>query len=309
MKVKTCSAMIKAAGANEGTEEGVFEAIVASYNVDSIGDRIIPGAFKKSLDAWKARGNPIPVLWAHKSDDPDYHIGHVLEAEERPEGLWVKAQLDIDDPGSKSAKIYRLLKGRRVTQFSFAYDEVDARPAEKSDDGAKKDLHELALHEIGPCLIGMNRQTSLLDVKSASQGQRPSSATIDVTIGDRKYVGTVDAKGHLAIGDPIAEPAPAQACESCGESDHIECFDQKTAHPTVFDVIEGIKASGVLSKEHVPVLETMLADLAAGMGALADVLDVLVGPEADEKAKPAQPADVPAPEAKDVEPARPGTAS
>jgi len=75
MKVKTCSATIKAAGTHEGTEEGVFEAYVATYDVDSVGDRIIPGAFAKTLDEWKASGDPIPVVWSHKSDDPEYHIG------------------------------------------------------------------------------------------------------------------------------------------------------------------------------------------------------------------------------------------
>src|SRR5690606_36653199 len=165
MQVKMCPATIKAAGTHEGTEEGVFEAIVATYDVDSVGDRIIPGAFAKTLAEWKASGDPIPVVWSHKSDDPDYHIGEVLEAEERPEGLWVKARIDLDDPAAKSAKVYRLLKGRRIRQFSFAYDVLAARPVEKSADGARQELHELKVYEVGPCMIGANQATQLLGVK------------------------------------------------------------------------------------------------------------------------------------------------
>src|SRR5690606_29066225 len=199
MQVKMCPATIKAAGTHEGTEEGVFEAIVATYDVDSVGDRIIPGAFAKTLAEWKASGDPIPVVWSHKSDDPDYHIGEVLEAEERPEGLWVKARIDLDDPAAKSAKVYRLLKGRRIRQFSFAYDvlaarpveksadgarqelhelkgrrirpfsfaydALGARPVEKSADGARQELHELKVYEVGPCMIGANQATQLLGVK------------------------------------------------------------------------------------------------------------------------------------------------
>jgi HK97 family phage prohead protease len=164
MQVKTCPATIKAAGAHEGTDEGIVEAIVAAYNVDSVGDRIIPGAFAKTLARRKESGTVIPFVWSHKSDDPDYHIGEVLEAEERPEGLWVKARIDLDEP--KAAKAYRLIKGRRIANYSFAYDEVDARPATKSDDGAKQDLFELELHECGPTMIGANRQTSTVAVKS-----------------------------------------------------------------------------------------------------------------------------------------------
>lgn len=294
MQVKTCVATIKAAGPNEGTEEGVFEAIVAAYNVDSVGDRIVPGAFKKSLDAWKASGDPIPVLWAHKSDDPEYHIGHVLEAEERPEGLWVKAQIDIDDPASKSAKVYRLLKGRRVRNFSFAYDEIDARPVEKSGDGATKELHELALHEVGPCLIGANRRTSLLDVKSDPTAQAVT----------RKTWTKVDADGT---------PAPGQECEVCGEAGHIECFDDakaalKSAEIKTSDVVAALKDGRALSKEHITALAGLLVDIAGKAEELGDVLDVLAGPESGEKATPAQPAESSASPAKD-QPARPGTAS
>ncbi|MDP9145043.1 MAG: HK97 family phage prohead protease, partial [Actinomycetota bacterium] len=302
MQVKTCPAFIKAAGAEDGADEGVFEAIVAAYNIDSVNDRIVPGAFKKSLDEWKASGDPIPVLWSHKSDDPDYHIGFVEDAEERPEGLWVKARIDMDEP--KSRKIFKLMKGRRIRSFSFSYDIVSAKPGKKDDGGDVQDLHELHIHEIGPCLIPANRETNLLGVKNtpeldlAKVPPQPMTVTVELNEREKALIKAFRAAD--------GEAAPGQVCGSCGEPGHLTCFEQKT---TVSDVIEGIKASGGLSKEHVPVLETLLADLAAGMGSLADVLDVLVGPEADEKAKPAQPADVPAPEAKDVEPARPGTAS
>ncbi|GAA3384487.1 HK97 family phage prohead protease [Streptomyces racemochromogenes] len=169
MRIKSCPVRIKAAGENEGTDDGVFEAIVAAYNVDSVGDKIMPGAFGETLNEWKSSGNPIPVLWSHMSHDPDYHIGEVLEAEERPEGLWVKARIDLDSP--KAAQVYKLLKGRRVTQFSFAYDVLDGGPAKgKADEGEEGEafeLRKLKLYEVGPTLIGANQATELLDVKSA----------------------------------------------------------------------------------------------------------------------------------------------
>lgn len=201
MQVKTCPAQIKAAGTHEGTEEGVFEALVATYDVDSVGDRIVPGAFAKTLEQWKTAGDPIPVVWSHKSDDPEYHIGFVEQAEERDGGLWVKGRIDIDDPSSKSAKVYKLLKGRRVTQFSFAYDEVDARPIEKSDDGATKELHELKVYEVGPCMIGANQRTQLLGVKH-EQG-----VTVNVnTLGEgMNFSGPAAEKAAAKISDSAAE--------------------------------------------------------------------------------------------------------
>ena len=207
MQVKTCPAQIKAAGTHEGTEEGVFEAIVATYDVDSVGDRIVYGAFKKTLEQWKATGNPIPVVWSHKSDDPDYHIGEVLDAEEREGvGLWVKSRIDTDAP--KAAQVYRLLKGRRVTQMSFAYDEVDARPITKSDDGAMKELHELKVYEVGPCMIGANQRTQLLGVKH-EQDVQPQKVS-DTAAGE-KAGRVLSRKNEDALSSALAKMDAAVA--------------------------------------------------------------------------------------------------
>ena len=166
MRIKSCPVRIKAAGEHEGTDEGTFEAIVAAYNLDSVGDKITPGAFAETLAEWKGRGDPIPVLWSHMSHDPEYHIGEVLEAEERPEGLWVKARIDLE-PGSKAKKVYDLLKGRRVTQFSFAYDVEEGAWVDQKDGEGYYELRKLKLYEVGPTLIGADQSTELLDVKSA----------------------------------------------------------------------------------------------------------------------------------------------
>lgn len=169
MRIKSVPVRIKAAGTNEGTDEGVFEAIVAAYNRDSVGDKITPGAFAETLAQWQASGDPIPVLWSHMSHDPDYHIGEVLEAKETEEGLWVKARLDTD-AGSKAAQVYKLLKGRRVTQFSFAYDIEEGAWVDQKDGESYYELRKLKLYEVGPTLIGANQATELLDVKSSDGG-------------------------------------------------------------------------------------------------------------------------------------------
>lgn len=208
MQVKTCPITVKTAGEHEGIEEGIVEAIVAAYNVDSCGDQIIPGAFAKSLERHKAAGNRIPYVWSHKSDDLDSYIGEVVEAEERPEGLWVRAKLDIDEP--KAAKAYRLLKGRRVSQFSFAYTEIDARPGTK--DGAQKELHELDIHECGPTMVGMNQSTQLLGVKSAvgSHSTATSDASWDGPAAEKKLPDELTeeiGRAMYAWKDPDGDPS------------------------------------------------------------------------------------------------------
>lgn len=161
MRTKQAAAGVhlKAFNATEGT----FEALVSVFGVvDRVGDRVMPGAFTATLARWAASGDPVPCIWAHDWDNPEAHIGVVLDAEERSAGLWAKCRLDIDRPFA--AKVYDLLAGRRIREFSFAYDVIRER---RAADGANE-LLELDLIEVGPCLKGVNPDTSLLATKSRS---------------------------------------------------------------------------------------------------------------------------------------------
>lgn len=158
----------------DGAAEGTFEALVSVFgNRDTYGDVVVRGAFTDTLAEWGESGDPIPVLWSHMSMDPDMHIGWVEKAEERDEGLWVRGRIDLDS--AKAAQVYRLLKGRRVTQFSFAFDIIDA--AEVVYDGQPVfELRKLKLYEVGPCLIGVNQETELLTVKAAVEAQAAAAS-------------------------------------------------------------------------------------------------------------------------------------
>lgn len=163
---KTYPAKIKATGTEGGLAEGQFRALVSVFgNKDAYGDVVVPGAFKDTLEEWSASGDSIPVYWSHQMHDPDFNIGYVVEAKETDEGLEVLAQVDLEDDASPKAKqAYRLLKGRRVREFSFAYDVVDGGPVEKDGD-SYNELRTLKLYEVGPTPIGANPATELIGVK------------------------------------------------------------------------------------------------------------------------------------------------
>jgi uncharacterized protein len=167
MLQKQAPVRVKAVGSDDGLADGQFRALVSVFgNEDSYGDVVMPGAFTKTLADWADSGDPIPVYWSHRMDDPDYNLGTVLQATETDQGLEVLAQLDLD--GAKAQQVYRLLKGRRVTQFSFAYDVVSGGWAQ-TDGREVYQLNELKLYEVGPTPIGANQETELIGVKSASE--------------------------------------------------------------------------------------------------------------------------------------------
>ena len=155
--------------------KGVFEAIVAVFNnVDRAGDKILPGAFADSLADWDAKGRPIPVIFSHQWENLDAHIGQVSEAKEVDDGLYVKGQLDMDEPFAQ--RVWKKMKAGTLAEFSFAYDIVDAAQV-KTNGEYINELRKLNLLEVGPCLVGMNPETQLLGVKegrrnAAKDGER-----------------------------------------------------------------------------------------------------------------------------------------
>lgn len=167
------------------TDEGTFEAIVSVFNNKDLGgDIVMPGAFTKSLQTWQEVGDPIPIYWSHRMDDPLMNIGAVEHAKELsggdpaiPEwanahvkdngGLFVKGRLDDFGLG---AHVQHLMKTRRVKQFSFSYDVLRET---KSKDNTANELHELWLHEVGPTPLGMNPLTELIAAKAAQPDPPP----------------------------------------------------------------------------------------------------------------------------------------
>lgn len=174
----------------DGAPPGTFEAVVSVFgNVDLAGEVVVAGAFKASLARWASSGDPIPVIFSHQWDNLDAHVGIVTDAKEllpgdpmlagtpiaNNGGLWVKMALDTEEDfaGRLATKMAR----RSIKEFSFAYDVLNAKPS--STAGAKLDLLELDIIEVGPTLKGMNPTTELLTAK-ASRFRAKELADLDV---------------------------------------------------------------------------------------------------------------------------------
>ncbi|PZH18766.1 HK97 family phage prohead protease [Streptomyces sp. NTH33] len=209
-RTKEAHARIKAAGPADGLQEGQFRALVSVFgNEDSVGDVIAPGAFAQVLAEWKASGDPIPVIWAHKWGDPFAHIGSVLEATETADGLEVLAQIEDMDTNPTARHVHGLLKGRRIKQFSFAYDVgeggwVDTDDLANHPWGEYYEIRKFsALYEVGPCLVGANQQTELLAAKAAEIVRGVKEGRV---LAGAHYDRLVSA--HQAIGEVLAAAEP-----------------------------------------------------------------------------------------------------
>lgn len=149
-------------------DQGRFQAMASTYDIDSVGDKVRPGAFTKTLADWAAKGDNIPLLWSHRMDDPDYNLGHVLDAKEVANGLLVDVQLDLTH--AKAVQAYKLLKGKRVNNLSFAYKtEDEGRVTDPVSGKSYNELRQLKMYEVSLTPIGANQHTQVLGVKEAAE--------------------------------------------------------------------------------------------------------------------------------------------
>jgi len=104
--------------------------------------------------------------------------------------------------------VYRLLKGRRVTQFSFAYDVNEG--AWVSDDehpwGGYYELRRLKLHEVGPCLVGANQETELIAAKAAGLVRGAKAGRV---LSQKNFESLTAA--YEAIGEVLDAAQPEKA--------------------------------------------------------------------------------------------------
>lgn len=194
------------ARATTTTDQGSFEAIAAAYSVDRVGDRIVPGAFSKSIERWQASGKSVPLHWNHQGEPEDI-IGTVdpSSMEETDLGLKVAGRLDLD-ASEKAREAWRAMKTGSMS-LSFGYMVV----AEKQADDANE-LHELDLFEISVVPGPANADTRFLSLKSMSDDQ------LREELGNlRKRVDEIEAQ--LEDQPPDADDVEDEPGESQQASD------------------------------------------------------------------------------------------
>jgi HK97 family phage prohead protease len=211
-------AELKATGS---AKSGRFEAIVSVFgNVDSVGDRMMPGSFVRTLKAPpEGRGFP-PIVWSHLWGVVP--IGASMRAEEqfgvetplgKIDGLFIEGQLLVDDHQT-AREVYaamRTLGGDGLPplrEFSFGYRVVKAEFVSETptlEDGTEgepieiRDIYDVDLFEVGPTLVGMNDATALLGVKSFAGAAANELADL------------------LRKGTPLKQPEPKQDAGEKGD--------------------------------------------------------------------------------------------
>lgn len=188
---------LKAAGdpGADDLEPGQFKAYASTWTrtPDSYGDIVLKGAFADTLAEWDASGAPVPVLFGHDLVDPFSNIGATVSLAEDDHGLLAKIQLDLENP--KGAQVYRMLKGRRIGQMSFAYDTLEDGIVDLGKGETARELRKLKLYEISVVPFGANSDTEVLAVKALAEGLKAgrvlSTKNLDSLVAAREMLDAV----------------------------------------------------------------------------------------------------------------------
>jgi HK97 family phage prohead protease len=178
-------ALLETKGKKEG---GAFEAIVSVFgNVDRENDRMQPGAFKRTLQPPSEGGRGYPaIVYAHQWTTVP--IGVSAKCEEvagvevkdangsrKVDGLFVDAELFVGET-QLATEVYTAMSRKggdglpALRDFSFGYrpTATGAKFVTETINGKStkiRDLSDVDLWEVGPCLVGMNPETQLLGTK------------------------------------------------------------------------------------------------------------------------------------------------
>jgi HK97 family phage prohead protease len=155
IRVKSHAERIKAADGDSRE----FEGYVSVFgNIDSYGEKVMPGAFANSLARHKREGTMPLLLWQHNSDDP---IGVWDDLSDDGKGLYGKGHLLTGVQSAEEA--YVRLKAGAVWGLSIGYREVDVTPA---DGGEARLLNDLDLIEASIVSFPANRRAGVDTVKA-----------------------------------------------------------------------------------------------------------------------------------------------
>lgn len=172
-------------------EDGTFDGFGSVFgNVDSYKEIVAPGAFTETLSAWKSAGRLPPVLWQHRSGEP---IGPYLEMEEKPQGLWVKGQLLVDDV-QRAKEARALMKAKAVNGLSIGF--VTREDSYDRVTGIRT-LKKVDLWEVSVVTFPANPAAQISSVKSAIDGIQ-SYAEAEAFLREVGRLSKADATGFIA---------------------------------------------------------------------------------------------------------------
>tara|TARA_Y100000004_G_C8920212_1_gene415085 strand:+ start:262 stop:1533 length:1272 start_codon:yes stop_codon:yes gene_type:complete len=193
-------------------EKGQVEAVFSVYNkLDTDGDVVIPGAIKSGF-----KDNQVPMVFAHKWDQP---IGKGTIETDDDKATFRGTFFMGTEAGKEAYNLAKEMGDLQEWSFGFRINDYEVAPFKKDGIDEEVDvryLKDLEVFEVSPVLVGANRETYTLAIKSGEEAVYESS----------------DEKAALAkdIFDNPAEAMERSKELSCAVGVHTEKMDGKEVY-------------------------------------------------------------------------------
>jgi uncharacterized protein len=175
-------------------DDGSFEGYGSTFgNVDLGKDRVVEGAFDRTLAAHKKEGTLPSMYFSHIGSEP---IGDWKFIETDKKGLWGSGQLWIGKGIPKAEQAYMMMKGTGKKGLSIGYASVRSSYDDKK---GIRNLEDVDLYEISPTSMPMNPKATVTGVKDAS-GNFLSKRELEQALRDVMGCSASEAKAFLAKG-------------------------------------------------------------------------------------------------------------
>ncbi|HDT13432.1 MAG TPA: HK97 family phage prohead protease, partial [Candidatus Aminicenantes bacterium] len=193
---------------------GSFSGYASVFGeVDSYGDVVIRGAFRKTLRDKRQ----FPVLWSHNIMEP---IG-IIRGQEDERGLEIEGQLNLDV--QRGREIRSLMKQGAVTGLSIGYQVIKDAPGKEP---AARELREINLWEISPCVFPACEPARVGEVKLE-----------DLASDGFDLEERLEAGFGPEIGPDELKPYPNEHAARLQDPDKFDKFRRK-ADGTLFNTIK-----------------------------------------------------------------------
>lgn len=227
-------------------EPGTFAGYASVFgNIDQGGDIVHPGAFKRTLNAYRQSKKRIPLLYGHETGLREV-VGYIDPADLQEDGKGLrltKGVLMIDDlEAARTA--HALMKSGVLTDMSFGYDAV-----KKDWTGATRNLREVKLYEVSLVLWPMNEESNVTDVKGAPAASH--KAADFATILRREVVEADLYEKRWKMNSALAEAMHGAMCDDeMSEADAINLIDDSLSqyHAEMMAWARAAIASGIYTE-------------------------------------------------------------
>jgi HK97 family phage prohead protease len=152
-------------------EKGKVEAVFSVYNkLDTDGDVVIPGAIKSGF-----KDNQVPMVFAHKWDQP---IGKGTIETDDNKATFKGTFFMGTEAGKEAYNLAKEMGDLQEWSFGFRINDYEVAPFKKDGIDEEVDvryLKDLEVFEVSPVLVGANRETYTLAIKSGEDAVYESS--------------------------------------------------------------------------------------------------------------------------------------